>query len=69
MATTSEWTGWVEATTDADPAAPTVASEWTGWVEVTTDADPTADVYRRVRRAGAWVAVTGRQVRRSGVWT
>ena len=67
MATSSEWTAYVEATTDADPGG-TETSAWTVWVEATTDTNPAAVGQRNVRRAGGWVAITGRQVRRSGVW-
>ena len=68
MPNTSEWTGWVSTTTDPDPALSVGASPWTEWVEATTDANPNVEPYRQVRRAGGWVAITDRQVRRSGVW-
>jgi hypothetical protein len=71
MSAPSAYTAYVEATTDVDPSGPTPPSAWTAWLQVTTDADPgvTPDVpYRFVRRAGGWVAITGRKFRRNGVW-
>lgn len=67
MATTSAWSGWVEASTDPNPSG-SDTSEWSAWVEATTDAPATSSEYRKVRRSGGWVTIVGRQVRDGGVW-
>jgi hypothetical protein len=67
MSLPSEWTAYVEVTTDANPTVGSELSAWTAWGEVTTDAGPAVQV-RKLRRAGAWVDTTGRQFRRNGAW-